>query len=146
MKNSLVSFYQGIIYMIFLQEILKKKNPIMDRYHPNGACIPGIGRMLIDVNGNIYPCEKTIESEVTCIGNIEEGFDLKKIILIQNIAKITEKDCTHCWALRFCKSCICHCADSEKNEISYELKHSHCESEKRRIEFELLQLLKAERL
>ena len=116
------------------KELLDSRTPIYKLWHPNGTCIPGIGRMLIDVCGNIYPCEKVIETEATCIGNIETGFNLKKILEIQNIAKITESDCKHCWAMRFCKTCVCHCTDAEQNKLSYELKCKHCHDEKKRVE------------
>jgi len=123
------------------KELLDNRIPINKRWHPNGTCIPGIGRMLIDVHGNIYLCEKVIETTATCIGSIETGFNVNRILEIQNIAKLTESECKHCWAMRFCKSCICHCTDAERNDLSYELKKEHCAKEKKRIERNIYKLI-----
>ncbi len=123
------------------KEILAKRIPIYKKWHPNGTCIPGIGRMLIDVDGCIYPCEKVIETEASCIGNLTDGLNTGRINIMQNIAKLTENECKHCWAMRFCSSCVCHCVDAERNELSNEQKKAHCNNEKLRSELSIIEFI-----
>lgn len=95
------------------------------RYAPGGPCIPGQMRPLVDVNGNIFPCERVgEESEVMCIGNIREGFNYEKASALLNVAKITEDMCKNCWASRFCTQCA-KLADGGTN-LSPELRKKHC--------------------
>ena len=47
--------------------------------HPGGPCIPGKKRIFVDVEGNIYPCERIAEYPNYQIGNIFDGFDIERI-------------------------------------------------------------------
>ena len=42
---------------------------------PGGPCIPGQTRLFVDVDGNLFPCERVSESSpAMIIGNLKEGF------------------------------------------------------------------------
>ena len=80
--------------------------------HPQGPCIPGIVRLFVNVNGEFFPCEKVPELAYSCIGNIDNGFDIERIKQIMNIGRLSEKECKSCWAVRLCSCCLndieCH--------------------------------------
>lgn len=91
---------------LFYKEI-QQHHIEMQTMHHGGPCMPGARRMFVNIEGDIYPCEKVSESiNGTQIGRIEEGFDYKKIYSILNIGQLTEKECLECWNLRLCKMCI----------------------------------------
>ncbi len=112
-----------------LYNIYKNKRPIPRIWHHNGQCIPGLQRLFVDVEGYYYPCEKIIENKAFRIGSIYEGIDTQKANEFANIGKITEKECMHCWALRFCELCVSQCLDCDKHEITREAKRKACQSQ-----------------
>lgn len=97
--------------------------------HPGGPCIPGSRRPMIDVDGNIFPCERVSEKSVNmCIGNIYRGFDEEKIRKILNVGKVTEKQCLNCWNFLHCG--MCATAADNMYELSGEKRLSFCNSTK----------------
>lgn len=103
-----------------------------ERGCPGGPCIPGVTRLLVNVHGDLYPCERVSESSpVMKIGNLENGFNLDRIKQLLNIAQLTKDNCSECWAFRFCTQCI-KTADS-KDELSAEARLSHCNSVKLQV-------------
>ncbi len=72
---------------------------------PSGPCIPGKSRLFISVDGLFYPCEKTNESELMCIGSLTEGFRISRVKELLNIGTLTEEECKNCWAIRHCTLC-----------------------------------------
>lgn len=113
--------------------MLTNKN-LPNVFHPSGPCIPGVKRLFVNVNGRFYPCERSNElSESLCIGNVDDGFNIIKIFELLNIAKITEKECKNCWAIRFCYSCALSSVDSKTLEISKEKRLSMCKYRKEKI-------------
>jgi len=74
--------------------------------HHGGPCIPGVKRLFVTVNGELFPCEKVSETApCNCIGSLEEGFDIKKMQTMLNLGKLTEAECITCWNLPNCKIC-----------------------------------------
>lgn len=73
--------------------------------HPSGPCIPGARKLMLDVEGNFYPCESVPETEAMRIGNLKEGFDENKILSFLNIGKISAEECKNCWGIRLCTQC-----------------------------------------
>jgi uncharacterized protein len=94
---------------------------------PGGQCLPGIQRLMVSVDGNLFPCERINESsQILSIGDIENGFDLERAKNILNIAKITEEECKNCWAFKLCSQCV---SMSEQNgELSKEKRLAMCDS------------------
>lgn len=74
-------------------------------YFPlNGICIPGVTKTFVDVYGNLHICEKL--NPVVPIGNVRDGFNTEKILkLVKTYHQASLKDCTQCWAARFCRLC-----------------------------------------
>lgn len=112
------------------------KSIIKGAWHHNGPCIPGRHRLFVDVAGNFYPCEKCINDKYLSIGNLQDGFDFKKIYEYLNIGLLTNEECQKCWCSRLCDICAIRCYDVEKSEFSRDTKLRICDSEKQRsLEF-----------
>jgi len=93
--------------------------------HPGGPCIPGAHRLMVDVNGNLYPCERVSEtSESMCIGSLDSGFNLDKARAILNIGQITSEECKECWNFIHCNMCAAAADDSGK--LSKKKKLNRC--------------------
>lgn len=93
--------------------------------HPSGPCIPGSRRPMVDVIGNLYPCERVSEASVGMqIGSIDSGFDLNKARTILNIGKLTEDECLNCWNFFHCGMCAAAADNTEK--FSKKEKLSRC--------------------
>jgi uncharacterized protein len=97
---------------------------------PSGPCIPGQMRLLVDVSGNFFPCERVSEkSNSMCIGSVKDGFDIQKANHLLNAAKLTQAECCKCWCFRYCLQCA-KSADDENGELSSAIKLKHCEESK----------------
>lgn len=87
---------------------------------PNAACFPGLDRLYISTDGNLYMCEKVGESLV--IGDIFKGFDFEKIKnIMSTYCSIVEKVCLECWAYRLCQTCYVSALKNRKLDISRKL-------------------------
>lgn len=93
--------------------------------HPSGPCVPGMNRLFVTVDGEFFPCERVSESnDIFKIGNLNEGFQIEKVKKLMNIAKLTEKQCSQCWAMGYCDSCA---ADmGEENELDAKKRLERC--------------------
>lgn len=118
--------YMNREYIASAKMVMNKHSSIPEMWHPNGPCIPSINRLFIDVHGNLYPCEKVLETSCATIGNIYDGFNIERVKQMMNIGKITEEDCKQCWAMRFCDICVSKCIDFENNCYSSDLKKLLC--------------------
>ncbi len=100
-------------------------NCLPEKGHPSGPCIPGVQRPFIDIEGNIFPCERVNESSgIMNIGNIYDGFDINQIRKLLNIGKISEQQCKNCWAFMFCT--LCAASADHNNELCPMKKESFC--------------------
>lgn len=80
---------------------------------PSGPCIPGYNKLFVDVNGNLFPCEKISENNKTMnIGDIKNGLDVEKIKPMIEISSLTADECARCWGFRLCMLCLKYSADS----------------------------------
>ena len=109
-----------------MEKILKSKEIIPNVWHHNGQCVPGVRRLFIDIFGNFYPCEKVIEKKSLQIGNLEKGFNKKRISNMLNIGKLTGTECKRCWAIRFCDMCVSSCYDVNCDKITKLQKTYYC--------------------
>jgi len=105
--------------------------------HPGGPCIPGSKRLMVDVNGNFFPCERVSEASVSMqMGNLESGFDLEKSQAILNIGQLSLEECKRCWNFIHCGMCAAAADDTER--FSKEEKLKHCGT----ASYETLSMLK----
>lgn len=94
-------------YMKFLAIRSDKRLTEYDFYWPTGICIPGMRSVFVDWNGNMYPCEKLYDYEDMCIGHIDKGFFINKIVeYIDKYAELTLPYCRDCWNYRLCGYCF----------------------------------------
>ena len=100
--------------------------------HHQGPCMPGRGKLFVDINGDIRPCEKVSElCEPMIIGNVYNEFDIEKVKTLLNIAKLTEQECLNCWAIRLCKQCAL--ASDDSKTLSRDKKLLECQNRKNTI-------------
>jgi len=93
---------------------------------PSGPCIPGQLRLLVNVDGYFFPCERVSEnSEAMCIGSLNNGFDIPKARSLLNVGSITPDACKRCWCFRQCSICAKK-ADDGSAHLSPRIKLSHC--------------------
>lgn len=108
---------------------------------PSGPCISGQSRLFVDVNGRLFPCERVSEtSAAMCIGTLDEGFNIQRIIDQLNIGQLTETECRSCWCFRYCTICARHVSDASGN-ISAKRKLSFCETIRRNAHGKIMQHL-----
>jgi radical SAM protein with 4Fe4S-binding SPASM domain len=88
----------------------------------SGTCFPGGARLLVDVNGRFQICEKM--NPYFSIGDVEKGFDLKKIksIVEQWQAELIKCECWDCKAWYMCSSCFA----KEGGKGSFSIKKENC--------------------
>lgn len=100
---------------------------------PSGPCIPGQMRLFVSADGILYPCERVSESSPAMkIGNLREGFDMRKVDRLLNIAQDTAEECKDCWAFRHCK--LCGGASDNCGKLSADLRRSQCDSVREQVE------------
>jgi uncharacterized protein len=126
-RSTLFGDFENELYKKYLS--LSSSSFHSKKGHPGGPCIAGAKKTFVDVNGDIYPCEKLPELEEMKLGNIETGFLYDKADKMINIARITEQQCKNCWAFIFCFSCVAFSVD-EKG-ISKEKRLRKCAGVKR---------------
>lgn len=118
-----------IIANIFEQETFKvnasfQPSPLPDITTPGGPCAPGYKKFFVNVEGNIYACEKVPESESMKIGDIYSGFNMEKVNTLLNIGRLTKDKCIRCWAFRLCGSCMLYACNGE--ELSSQKRSDFC--------------------
>lgn len=123
---------------IFKNKLLCDKSELKNKCHHNGPCMPGYTRMIVDIYGNIRPCERVSEtSPCMIIGNIDKGFNYPQIRRLLNIGEITQETCKNCWAIRLCKICA-EKADALES-LSPKLKLERCRIQRKLIVDYLIQ-------
>ena len=104
-----------------------------EKFHHGGPCMPGSPRLFVSAEGHFLPCERVSESsEVTRMGNVNDGIDIKKAEQILNVERATSSMCRDCWAYMYCHVCIG--AADDLHEISPTLIKKSCGKVKRSTE------------
>lgn len=126
-KEKVSPILQGIIENnINTLDKVTEKSPLKMYDAPSGPCVPGQLRLFVNVYGEFYPCERVSEnSALTCIGDLEKGFDVEKAEQFLNAGRITKDSCRRCWAFRFCDQCGKR-ADSGKDHLDAKEKLKYC--------------------
>jgi uncharacterized protein len=90
-----------------VKEDWPKLNTLGEKFCPSGPCTPGEKKIMIDVDGNLYPCERLNENYIPHrMGHIESGIDISTSYKILNIAQSNQDRCKNCFAFRHCSLCI----------------------------------------
>lgn len=127
----LISHFAKMEENLIKKRFMTEKLP--DIWHHGGPCVPGVNRLFIDVNGNLFPCERVSEnSAIMNIGNLDTGFNVENCRNLLNIGKITEEQCNNCWSIRQCSLCAATADDNGK--LSKEKKLTYCNMSKLNVE------------
>lgn len=93
--------YSDKLYKLYKRNYYSK---LPDSWVFTSLCIPGLLRPFVDVDGNIYICEKA--DNKMPIGSIDNDFDYQKIYqIVIDTLKICNSKCLNCWAIRLCGFC-----------------------------------------
>jgi uncharacterized protein len=96
-----------------------------EKMHHGGPCIPGALRLFVSADGALYPCERVSEtSDMTRLGSLEEGIDLKRAARILNVEQETSAMCRNCWGYLYCTACVGWL--DNMHELSAELLRGRC--------------------
>lgn len=99
-----IKIFDNALAPYFKNLDIKLKNN--DFYWINGCCILGQRKTFIDVNGDIYPCEKLdVGDKKYMLGNVDSGYNIKKILNIIDDFKTKISQCNKCWAINYCHLC-----------------------------------------
>jgi uncharacterized protein len=109
-----------------LATFLNAGNGMSNTTAPGGPCVPGKNRLLVNVDEQLFPCERVNENDAMCIGTLDKGLDLNRVEIILNVATLTADKCKNCWAQRHCTLCA-KMAD-EGNQLSAKERESYCSS------------------
>lgn len=99
---------------------------------PSGSCLAGYSKLFVNVEGDLYPCERVIESPETCVGNITDGFNLSATRRILNSWQCVAEECKKCWAFRLCSMCTVSsiCGNNQTENRKFKLNNCTLEKEK----------------
>lgn len=115
------------------------KNGLPEVAAPSGPCIPGQLRLLVNTEGEFYPCEKISETSSAQIGSLDSGFNLEKVIELMNVAQLTSNDCINCWAFNMCG--LCAKLSMDVHGLSTNARSQNCETVRANAEMDLYRLI-----
>lgn len=91
----------------------------------SGPCKPGIFKLFVTTNGDLYPCERLKDSsDVMKIGSVFSSIDVEKVNFIYNVGYVCSTRCAQCWNIRHCR--ICATKINDGNSLSAELCATQC--------------------
>lgn len=123
----------------------KSKPPFSPISHHDGPCVPMINRFFVNCYGDIFSCEKIIETESDKLGNVtDDTLDFSKIECLLNIGRLTQDQCKKCYAIRLCSLCAISCFDPETHALCSKQKLEHCKQVKKNVDNFLLSYVKGE--
>ncbi len=92
------------------RDIINSPSIVKKECHHMGPCVPGIKKLFVTVDGELFPCEKVNTSNPAfSIGTLEKGFNIENVKNLLNIGGISETECKSCWAFNFCSICCAQC-------------------------------------
>lgn len=97
--------------------------------YPNGCCTPGVKRIFVDTKGKFHTCEKGNLKH--SIGDVNNGFDIKKIFNLIELYAESSDHCNYCWAIRFCNACFLSAIKNDK--FSKHRKEKNCQAVRNRV-------------
>lgn len=95
----------------------------------DGQCIPGNGKCMVDLDGQLYLCERVGSSRP--LGDIWQGFDEKAVLgFLSEYDDFLRDRCGGCWMLRLCNKCFIHFRKGD--DLSVERLDAFCRNQEQR--------------
>jgi len=102
--------------------------------HHSGPCVPGASRLLINIFGDIFPCERVSELSLPMkLGTLDSGIDISKARKILSPGRLIKEHCKNCWMILHCMSCAAHY--DTLTELSAPKAISKCEGNQQQYEY-----------
>jgi uncharacterized protein len=101
-------------------------------YHARERCRMGSGEFAFTPEGNIYPCERLIgngDNGSHCIGNIDTGLQLDKMLCHTTPGKEVNTECETCSLKEYCMN-WCGCSNYMSTGLYNQVSPFTCASEK----------------
>lgn len=113
------------IYLRDRRHLIKDFN---GRLVPGASCVPGVMRMYVTVDEDIYVCERCgLGNEFYKVGNVSSGIQFDKAIKIINDSfTLYQDECSDCWVCRMCGLCFIYLYDG--SGLSTKQKKVYCDS------------------
>ena len=118
----------ALLDQAFIRLHRRKPEKLNDTIPLNGCCMPGVRRVFVTADGDLYPCDK-VESKEFAIGHVDTGVDrglVEKVV--DTYAEHSIGDCADCWASRLCSMCYNSAKHGAKFDI--ERKRERCEKQR----------------
>lgn len=95
--------------------------------HHGGPCVPSAKRLFVNINGDLYPCERVSESsKIMKIGTVYDGLYMPEVRRLLNVGRISEDRCLKCWSFNNCS--ICGAAIDNLQDLDDDMKIKECKS------------------
>jgi radical SAM protein with 4Fe4S-binding SPASM domain len=127
--NILINYYLGLIAnrnKIYCISLLNKLKQISIRKKTLYSCDAGHSLFSIISNGDIYSCIHLAGNIKYTVGNIQTGFNEKKIQELQSFNVEKNSDCKKCWIRYFCSG-NCFSTNLSSTGISTKPNNAKCE-------------------
>jgi uncharacterized protein len=85
---------------------LKPAAVLSSTEHLTALCVPGLERLFVDYRGRFMACEKVPASDPMCLGTVDEGIDVKKVMALAESCLGASKGCASCVVHHFCHLCF----------------------------------------
>jgi len=134
------TFYKKRLYELKkFRKIKKNCDENIHKYYqgnykslPGGPCIPSFSRLFVNCRGEMFPCEKIEETQWSCIGDVDDGLNLGRVIdMINRYVNIASTKCNNCWCISLCNSChvnidenCSHIREQIEDDLLYYLDHA----------------------
>lgn len=83
----------------------RNTQPMEEVEFPMAPCVPGTVKLFLSPNGTYYPCSNL--THVFPVGDLQTGPDPQKgLALFREFEALERAECSHCWAVRFCRACL----------------------------------------
>lgn len=107
----------------------------VEQYPFNACCVPGVRRLYVNTEGELYVCERIGNSP--SIGNIFHGVNAEgvKKYYVDAYSEHSSELCKNCWAIRLCERCYIN--NYDKNGYKNENLEKQCQEMQDYVEREL---------
>ncbi len=114
-----------LIQINLFEKQMRIYHELPDTMGHSGPCKPGVFKLFVTINGDLYPCERLKDnSDVMRIGSIFSSIDEEKAQYLYNVGYVCADRCVHCWNIRHCK--ICSTKINDGNSLSAEICSYEC--------------------
>jgi uncharacterized protein len=123
-NGNIKSHFGYWLFRDYLQRIHTRSMNPTNKVWINGCCTPGVDKLFVDTNGQLFPCERC--GNFMNLGNVTQGLSYDKVAKIVSLyINDCQKNCIDCPNIRFCDTC--YLAARRNNQIDLSRKYEYCD-------------------